>query len=555
MSAPAMTSEPTPVGTGRAVAVCAGLGALAALAYLLLPTQAYSGDGLRWYPDIASLKPAELSGTNHLLYAPLARAYFSLMVALGAAPGYALAQSMNALFAGLGIASVAYITRSFARAWAPAFGAVALMGLSRAFSVHAVDMTEPMPGAALALLGIAVATARVRPAPARDSRRGRWMAVLAGTLIGAGAAIYQSMLLAVGLAALLLLLDPGLGRPLRARMLDAGLCVLACGLAASALYVAAFLSFGVADSVAEAVRLSLISENDLTQGIYAELSPRRLAVLAFGLGDALYGMRGLSPNDAEVLRYGVTTPLMLALGVVGFCWTMAATVVAARAASRGRTDARVLIAFAVALIPLLLMPLYFGARYTKLWLLPAAVLAVGLAIAVDQLRSQAPGKLSRIASAAFWGGLVLPVAVHGAAVNLIPDHVTPNPGLVDALAVRAYVGPRDLLVSDWGGLAYDPTFASPTLSLYSEALRVNRSGDALMARMADHVAAARARGGSVYFYGLLDFSEREWGPFWFDRLNAPYSLVEAYRNASKPVIPLSARTPTGGQQHLWRLEP
>jgi hypothetical protein len=89
------------------------------------------------------------SGTNHLLYAPLVHGYFRFAAGLGIPQGFALAQSMNALWGGVGIGAYAYIVFRLAGRWWIALSCSTALGLSRAYSVHAVDMTEPMPAMAL----------------------------------------------------------------------------------------------------------------------------------------------------------------------------------------------------------------------------------------------------------------------------------------------------------------------------------------------------------------------------------------------------------------------
>ena len=409
----------------RALPLVAGV-AFGAL-YLATLTQQYIGDGMRWYGAMAGLRPPELGGTNHLLYPLVGRVWFAAWTALGAPASYALAQAMNAVLGGVALGFFCAIVRAWTgRAWL-AVAATATLGLSRAFSLHGVDMTEPMPGVACAMAGVWLASRHAL----RPGRR-IWLA-LAGALLGLGAAIYQSNTVAViGACALLALAGPP--RAPRARIADAAIAGLAACAVAAALYLSAMMALGGARTLGEAFVMSLETESARTGGAYAEISLRRLGVLAFGLADSLFGIRGLDGISADLFARGLTREVIVALAATAWCLLLPVLIGLlwlrrprpARGALQTR-DGWTLAALAIWLVPQLGLSFDFGARYSKLWMLSLSVIVLMVSILVAGLQGRAARspRAWRVAAALFVGGWALPVAVIGLIANLIPDHNTP----------------------------------------------------------------------------------------------------------------------------------
>ena len=119
----------------------------------------------------------------------------------------------------------------------------------------------------------------------------------------------------------------------------------------------------------------------------------------------------------------------------------------------------------------------------------------------------------------------------------------------------AGVEPADLVIGDWGGTPYPLTGHAQSLSIIEAAFEARLDSATVGNRIRQEIEATRRRGGGVYFYGLLDLSETEWNVFLGQRIRLPYTVLDEYRNETKPVLTLRLKTPLGGQLHLWRLDP
>jgi hypothetical protein len=537
------------IRTPRPWLIYCGIGFLVTLVYLAFPTQQYSGDGMRWYAMISGTAPLELGGTNHLLYPPLARLYFGLAHdGLGLPVSFALAQSLNAWFGGAGIAVYAFILFKLTKRWSLTFSGAAALALSMAYSVHAADMTEPMPSIFLSILGLACAISYVTAAEPR-----RWRIIGASISIGLAATIYQSNLFTlVGVMAIFALCDTA--QSWRVRAGNVVVCGVVSGIVALGLYIAAFLSSGQAHALTDAVAQSLITENEHTRGIYAELSLRRVGILFFGLGGAFLGLRGI-PSENTFLANGLTADALWSIGVVG--WTLLAVMLICspylfRRLRLAQADRNFVVALLIGLAPMLLMLIYWGARYSKLWIMPLVYLLALLSILVKSSAGQ-----SRLASRLVqwsWIGLVGPVIIFGLVFNLPSEHARPNPGMQDTLDIAARVSPRDLIISDWGGAPYPLPSPVQTVSLVDFAFDANLDAGQIQGRLQHAIEDTLQRGGHVYFYGMLDLNAIEWRDLFEQRLKLPYSLLDDYRKQAVAVMALRLATPLGNPLHLWYLE-
>jgi hypothetical protein len=505
---------------------------------------------MRWYAMISGTAPLSLGGTNHLLYPPLARLYFSLAHdGPGLPANFALAQSMNALFGGAGIVAYAYILFKLTPRWSLALSGAAALALSVAYSAHATDMTEPMPSIFFSILALACTVVYVTRA-----EQPRWLIAAAGISVGIAASIYQSNLFTlVGVMALLTLGDPTRSR--RARMWNGAISVLAAAVAALGLYVGAFLLSGQAHTLSDAVAQSLITENQNTRGIYAELSLRRVGVLFFGLGGAFLGLRGIS-GESTFFTNGLTADVLWSFGVVA--WAVAAVTLMClpylfRRLQLARADRNFVIALMIGLAPMLLMLIYWGARYSKLWIMPLVYVLALLSILVKGSLGQ-PRFAARLVQWS-WIWLVAPVIISGLMFNLPSEHAQPNPGMQDTLDIAARLSSHDLIISDWGGAPYPLPSNARALSLVAVAFEANLDASQIQDRLRQASAETWQQGGQVYFYGLLDLNELEWRDWFEQRLKLPYSFLDDYRSRVVAVMPLRLTTPIGNPMHLWRVTP
>jgi len=517
------------------------------LLYLLLLTQQYSGDGMRWYAMITGDAPLQLGGTARLLYPPLARLYFYLAHdILGLPASFALAQSMNALFGGAGIACLAYILFSFTRRWSLALGGAAALACSLAYSLHATDMTEPMPGVFLSLLALAFSVAYVT-----WTTPPRWLVMAAGASVGLGASIYQSnALTVVTVGAILFLCDAG--APRSRRLVNLLLCVAVAGAVALSLYVDAFLVTGSARTLPEAVAQSLKTEAETTQGIYAEISLRRVGVLIFGLGEALFGLRAIGGKSTHFFSQGLTPEVAWTVGLVA--WSVATVALifapyAIRCAKLSDKGQRTVVAGLIGLLPGLCLLIYWGARYSKLWMMPLATLLIVLVVLTHEGLEQR----ARFMRTVFWAGLVVPVVFYGLLFNMVAGRITPNLGMQDTLDIAELLSSRDLIISDWGGTPYLIPSRPHSLSLVGVALEAQLNADDVQAQIQKEIEATVQRGGDVYFYLLLDLSEEEWNISLGQRVKLPYALLDDCRKNATPVMQLRLQTTFGRPLYLWKL--
>lgn len=520
-----------------------GVAFISACIFLSFPTQQYSGDGLRYYAAISGLAPLGLSGTNHLLYAPLARAYFIFASSLGITPGWTLAQSMNALFGGAALGCFAFIIWSLTRKWGITLAATAILGFSRAFSLHATDMTEPMPGVFFSLLGMAFVAGALD-----DSRKAVWASAFAGICIGVATALYQSnMFTALGAVMFILLASRWTAQM---RLVGAGICAGMMALITAGLYISAFMTIGKIATVSEAIRSSLINENELTQGIYQEIGLRRAGVLVFGLADALFGLRFIDGQGFNFFKDGFTPKVLWTLALVA--WSVIALgvvlLIGLCSGSLPQRGKRIVLACFIWLIPQVGLLLFFGARYSKLWIMPLVTLLITIVLIVSSAHRQ------RILRVVFLGMWLAPVVLGGLLFNIITDHITPNQPMQAAQEINTRLTEKDIVISQWGGLPYVPVPRPQTTGLVPLALGAELDPVRLSNNLNQLILSAQNSGGAVYFYELLDYSEGDWQPFFGDRLRTPYNLLDPYRAASQKLMPVGTTAPDGTKLYLWRLQ-
>ena len=524
------------------------VGMSATLIYLTLLTQQYAGDGLRWYDVISGVAAHQFKNTQHLLYPLLARLYFFILHELVNVPAsFQLAQSMNALFGGLAVGCLFYTLHRLTRQWTIALGGSAILAFSRAFTLHATDMTEPMPGASLSLLAIAIVIMYLT-----SIEHHRLLLWVASAIVGIAASLYQSNVLTViGIGALILLCDSA---SWRIRVVDTIVCVGIAGTIALGIYMSAYLLSGNATSFIQAFRMSLRTENDATQGIYIELSLRRAGALVFGLGDTFFGLRAIGEQGTNFFVNSDIWTIAGTVSLAAYGWIVAGVLFFIYAVQRKQLIAfnqRIILACLIWLAPQLLLLLLWGARYSKLWILPLAIIILMLGVIVHNVSLAATYR--RFGLSIFFGGLVVPVILWGFFTNLLPDRTTPNLGMLDTLDIAQRVSPKDAIISPWGGTPYAVPSKPQAISLVVFALSQNLNSDLAMLSLQDEIRRVCLGGGEVYFYGLLELSEAEWNLSNGQRLRLPFSSLAKYRSDSIPVLGLHLRTPSGVSMYLWKL--
>ncbi len=531
-----------------AVQICLAIGFAASLLYLSLLTLQYSGDGLRWYGVISGSEAHQFKNTQSLMYPVLGRLYFSFTHdVLGLLDSFQLAQSMNALLGGAAIAFFTYVLFHLTHCWSLAFGGAAILAFSRAFSLHATDMTEPMPSICLSLLAMALTVAFTT-----EKNRRRRLLLAASLSIGIAASLYQAgVLTVIGICAFLIFCDLA---PVRERVANAVLCILIAGVVALGIYMSAYLWSGNAASLWQAFQMSLKTENDSTLGIYSEFSWRRAGALVFGLGDALFGLRAIGEQGINFFANSDALTIVWTVGLVAYSWGIVALLLLPYAIGNPKSFSlrgSVILACLVWLAPQLLLLIFWGARYSKLWIMPLATILILLSIALNEAMNRTRSRWLQIA---FFGGFVAPVVVFGLFFNMIPDRITPNQGMQDTLDIARLVSSKDVIVSLWGGTPYQPPSNPNSVSLVKLALTGELIQDQVGQALQHEVVSTLEHGGDVYFYSLLDLSKSEWTLFNEQRLKLPYTFLDPYRQHASPVMFLRLRTSSGNPAYLWKLD-
>lgn len=429
-----------------------------------------------------------------------------------------LTQLMNALAAAVTLAAFSgLVWIATASRWAALLGA-ALLGLSRAFLLHATNSAEPMTGlmwSCLAVLLLALAL-----------RRGSLsLALAAGALFSLSLASYQSMALAapIGLALCL-----GWRDRAPRRRLHILLAVIAGGLLTTVLiYGLAYSRMGIESPAAMIRRFFGLVES----GTFGGLSLRKVALLPLGLAsnllpalpDGFSGFRSLLRNPAATLRLVLTL-----LGVVAL--TVLVAVRTRRGWGRFPAPARLAVAAGmVGALATVIAPAVWEPLYDKLWLQPMVCLIFLLVVALASGAFPAKGRQA---------GLLLAAVL---ATNLVPaveDHRRATPHLREAEQVARQVEPRDLLIHDWdqisvlyatfwGGALDRHTFDVPTYSV--------RSGPRVLDQLRQEMERTRARGGRIWFLGILDQSPETWQTFLGTRTGIPFESFGSWRESARIV--------------------
>jgi hypothetical protein len=177
----------------------------------------------------------------------------------------------------------------------------------------------------------------------------------------------------------------------------------------------------------------------------------------------------------------------------------------------------------------------WDSNYDKFWLQPLACLAFLIVLALHVMRTESGyvALASRIA-----GGILL-VGILSNSVWAVQDHVRENLELRQAQHVAEIVGKGSFVVGGWDGpsLLYG-AFWAPDGEYFDYSQDASFHGRRASDDLRAAISRAQARGGNVYFIGLLDLTPHQWDDFLGRRCGIPYSDLDTYRTHSSVIAKL-----------------
>jgi hypothetical protein len=509
--------------------------AISSIAYVLLRSPLWSGDGIRWLNIVvAPTFPDEGGGNRHFLFPYQAWLVYHAASVLPLSPNphdpartsaVAIVQGWNALMAGATLALLYAWLRCLVSRPAAAVG-VTVTALSNAFLLHATNMTEPMASVPPTLLGLLLVT---RSGSARGAR------FAAGGLIGFASAFYvlaaQALLPAALIAAL-----RGNSSPVR-RSVTESLVRAAETAAASAVAFSATLSIPrLLAHPRQGILATVIGVSDAQMhGMYGRFHLRHLVGAFAGFGNAICSLPHIYGGFSQVLHLPFASvvrafgTLVLALALLlGIAWSLYR--------ARARLAADGCWVYAIASITwfatVYVIAFYFEAGYDKIWFFAMLPLGQLVAMTFDVTRqvSNSQQALIFVAPGLF---LVLMNLVFVA----IPRRFAHNYDLDGAVRLATLVEPRDMLVTPgWDAPSVYAGYALvqplTCVRLTAEAMDTEFQGTEISHHLSSQAQRARAGGGRVYFLGLLDQSPEQWQVFYGSEMHLPYDLFDHYRQAS-----------------------
>jgi hypothetical protein len=475
-------------------------------------------------------------GNNHLLYPVNVLMWDRLMNSVLGACQDPLqfarrTQLMNGFAAAASVAILFLLVRGATASSGIAIWSACAYGFSRALLLHATNAAEPPVGLLLSFLAVVAA--------ARAQRVGQgWLAALAGVLLAAAMATYQSMIL-VGPAVLLLCVAPTTGSVAAGVSESRGQLQRAIGfLLGSTAGVA-----GIYGWAYTCLRISgfgaLLNRFFTVDGgteVHGGLSLWKSIKTPIGLVAHLFYALPLDFEGVGWLLHNHATDgwvvwllvLLLATAVV---LTVLAGLIQRHWGNLSPAQRIPLAAAVVALTFTLVGPNYWDPVYNKMWLQPIAALVLLVGMALSAL----PPSRGRRALMVGFMILVL-VEVLSSCLWVIPNMSHEPPYLDEARKVEEIVRPDDLLIYEWDkvssmhGGVYG--YGRPQLCLPQAAYD---RGAAVIDDIREMIRQAEARGGRVYFLGVMDLPEVTWNQFLGTRLHVPYHALDEFRDRCRPV--------------------
>jgi hypothetical protein len=248
------------------------------------------------------------------------------------------------------------------------------------------------------------------------------------------------------------------------------------------------------------------------------------------------------------------------------------------------------LAGAVALVASLCPLAYWNPLYDKLWLQPLVLLVLAGAVLLRRSRAGAPSPAQSRAvgtaqadaprRAAVDAAVPLPghgsppmqvpaplgaggrqvlllvgsiAALSVAAVNLgsaVRAHVRPTPCVAQASEVARAVGPSDLLVHGWDPVSFAfGVFHGRERRGFDLVQAAIEGGARAADRLVAERRAAQARGGAVFYLGLVEVGRAEWDAFLGRRAGLPWDALTDARRRAEPVATYAC---SGATVTLWR---
>ena len=454
-------------------------------------------------------------GNNHLLYPVNVRMWDRLLgIVRGQCRGplefARRTQLMNGFAAAASVGIMFLLVRGTTGSDGIAFWAACSYGFSRALFLHGTNAAEPPVGLLLSFLAVAAAV--------MARKRGHvWLAALAGGLLAAAMATYQTMIL-VGPAVLFLCAARTTGPTASRVLISRGqalrvICLFAGGTAGVvSIYGWAYTRQGISGFAALLQRFFTV---DGGTEVYGGLSVSKAINTLIGLiGNLFYaypsdyaGLRWLLRNHATdgwaawllVLLLANTLGVFILVGLVWRHWQ-----------NLDRSQRLPLMAAMIGLAFTLVGPIYWSPTYDKLWLQPVAAIVLLVASALAIL----PPSPSR--QAIMCGYIILVfVEVLSTFLWVIPTFGQETPYLHEARQVDEILRPGDLLVCDWDGVSilYGSLygFGRPQLSLPTAA---HSRGAAVIDDLRDMIRQADTRGLVFTFWELWMRQRRLGRRFW-----------------------------------------
>lgn len=469
-------------------------------------------------------------GNNHLLYPVNVWTWDRLLRPLlgPSCEAYEFArrtQLMNGLAMALSVGVVFLLARSVVgSSWLSAGTALAY-GCSRAVLLHATNAAEPPVGLLLSGLGVAAAA----------GSRGRsqaWLAGVAGMCLAAAMATYQTTIL-IGPAVLYLCAARSIDGGRREQVLRVLYFFAGSVVGTVAIYSWAYSHQGIVGVPEQFRRFFTV---DGGSEVYGGLSASKVVNTPVGLIGHVYFVL---PEGYSGLRnmwrdYGFDG-LMVRLIAIALVSATAVIVLSVEVWRRwGQLDQSHRLAIRAALVALactLVGPLYWQPLYDKMWLQPVAivVLLVGFGLAAIL-----PSRTRSVLTCVFAALLVVEVVSNG--VWALPEASRAAPYVNEAREVEGLLQPNDLVIFEWDGVSMlYAALSGPARPGVCLPTAAHEHGPAVVARIQEQVAQAKARNAKVYFIGILDASEASWQPFLGDRLGVPYRAFDEFRRHSRPV--------------------